>query len=105
MGRWDTDKTPPLAHFVGAPDKVQNMKYVGFWNYDADALYEWVLSAMSILGPDEDDKASKLPMFSSEVIKRLEVEGVAMRSKLPTLLQVKKRHGPQLLKSLPKSLS
>ena len=38
-GRWP-EAAPPLAHFVGAPDKLQLMKYTGMWNYDAGATHK-----------------------------------------------------------------
>jgi hypothetical protein len=43
MGRW-SEQSPPLAHYVGAPDKLQLMKFDGMWNYDAGALTRLVFN-------------------------------------------------------------
>lgn len=46
LGRWPTE-TPPLAHYVGALDKLQLMKYDGMWNYEAG-------ENCAPLGPDQE---------------------------------------------------
>lgn len=83
MGHWETDRTPALAHFVGAPDKMQNMKYVGFWNHDADVLAEWTALATEQLRPNEAAHASKHPL---EAVARhaAEAEGDALQASMPT---------------------
>ena len=93
MGSWDTSKTPPLAHFVGAPDKAQNMKYGGFWNYDSDVLAAWTSAAHSTLQAQwkgseggEDGEAAHDP-FAPEVATRLQQEGEKLRTQLGSLEQ------------------
>lgn len=83
MGRWATDRTPPLAHFVGAPDKIANMKLLGFWHSDADALAAWVDEAAAELrrswGGEEDAAAAADP-FEPVTAQRLQREGERVRA-------------------------
>jgi hypothetical protein len=97
MGGWDTRKTPPLAHFVGAPDKIQNMKYLGFWNYQADALAAWTEAAAAKLrstwGPGTDAAAAIDP-FESKTAAALKKEGEAVRAAVGPLEGFAHRWGP-----------
>jgi hypothetical protein len=97
MGGWDAGKSPPLAHFVGAPDKPQNMKYVGFWNHDADSLAEWTNAAMAVMkrdwGGQEDGAAAQDP-FEADVASRLLQEGARIRAELGSLAAVSQRCAP-----------
>ena len=83
MGGWGAQRTPPLAHFVGAPDKAQNMKYVGLWNHDADALAEWTIAAVGELGrawKREEDEAAARDPFEVGVAARLREGGDRVRA-------------------------
>jgi hypothetical protein len=83
MGGWDFGKMPPLAHFVGAPDKIQNMKYLGVWNYQADALAAWTEAATAKLRSKWEgrrDVAAASDPFESQTAVRLQHEGEAVRS-------------------------
>lgn len=90
MGHWEAEKTPLLSHFVGAPDKSQNMKYIAFWDYRADALAEWVSRAVELLRPSEDAWPFDNP-FDVETQEKLHNEGEAVRADLPTLADVQLR--------------
>jgi hypothetical protein len=85
FGRWATGRAPPLAHFVGAPDKAQNMKYGGFWRHDADTLAEWAAAAAERLrgawGDGEDEAAARDP-FEAGVAARLSREGESVRAQV-----------------------
>jgi len=66
------------------------MKYVGFWNYDADVLAAWAGQAATALGPTEDAQAARDPGEPS-VVARLQSEGTALRAALPSLHDIRKR--------------
>jgi hypothetical protein len=88
LGRWGTSKTPPLTHFVGAPDKILNMKAAGFWNYDADALTAWTRVAYGALSKrwgESGDVAAAEDPFAEETRARLAEEGQELRAAMPQL--------------------
>lgn len=94
MGFWDGGKTPALAHFVGAPDKPQNMKYVGVWHYKADALAEWSAAARDEITRewgDEEDAAAAADPLEAGVATRLREEGARVRAAVGALAQFEER--------------
>jgi hypothetical protein len=108
MGRWDTGKTPPLAHFVGGPDKIQNMKYLGFWNYQADALAVWTEVAAAKLRSTwngAEDTAAAANPFEAKTAAALRKEGEAIRAAVRPLEYFSHRCGPKARDALCRLLS
>jgi hypothetical protein len=47
-GYWNA-VTPPIAHFVGSPDKERSIQAQGWWHHDADAASALVSSVLSAI--------------------------------------------------------
>jgi hypothetical protein len=93
MGRWPANP-PALSHFVGAPDKIQNMKYTGLWNTDSEVLAAWTDAAAELLRQQwqgEEDRAAATDPMDQLTKLRLLQEGESVRAAVGSLEHVRQR--------------